>query len=888
MSWLTGLRARLRLLVGRRGAEARMEEEFRFHLEMETERRIRAGATPAEARRQALVAFGGVERYRESMRDGWGLRWLRELARDARFAARSLAKTPGFTTAAVLTLALGIGANTAAFSVLYRVLLRPLPYPAADRLVEVAGTYRGRSDALEVTYPEFRFLQQNVQGLVRLAARAPVGFDLYAGGEAERVHGLRVSSGYFRVLGVPPALGRGFTTAEDRLGGPRVAILSHELWERRFAGARDIVGRTILLDGEPYTVIGVMPAGFRSAGNVTVQGGGTVDVWSTVGQVSRTIGSGLNLDVLGRLRPGLSQVQVQAALAPAFDAYERQFSQLLPQRGTSVTLRPFGRLVGQPAQRPVTILFVASALLLLIACANVVGLMLGRALTRDGEIALRMALGASRRQLLQLLLVESVTLALIGGAAALLVAEWGVHTLLGLLPVELAGVASMEMSAGPLAFNFAVAIVAGLVLGLVPAWQMSGVQPRAQLQDAAARTTAGVHRARLRNALVIGELAISLVLLVGAGLLIRTLSNLLASDVGFDTHHVLTAEIWLTGTRYDSTSSIAGFYDALLARVDAIPGVRAAGVIEAGLPLQRGGNMPALVEGRMPYRIVDYRAVTPGYFKALGVPLIEGRSIGGEDQQGAQPVAVVNRAFARTFFPGADVIGHVVRVGGSSHPLRRIVGVLGNASAGADRAAPPTVFIPAAQTPAGLTLGFDGWFATHVVVRTAGDPVALAGALTRVIRGTDPQVPLGRVQSMDRVLSTSVAFQRFAALLLAVFAGLAVMLAAVGVFASVAWFATQRRHEMGVRIALGARPGDVVRMVVGRAMLVAGAGVGIGLGGALALSRVLRTQLYHVSPFDPLTFTLVAASLAAVVLLSSYLPARRAASADPVEALRAQ
>ena len=802
------------------------------------------------------------------------------LTQDLRYTMRSLLarQSRSFTFVAVMTLALGIGATTAMFSVLYGVLLRPLPYPEPDRLVEMAGGYQGQAGEMAVTHQEFRFLHEQSPVFQYVAATTPVGFNVFTGSEAVRASGLRVSRDYFRVLGVAPAVGREFLAEEDQPGGARAVVLSHGFWQRRINGDASIVGRAISLDGEPYTVVGVMPAGFQSLP--------AVDVWSTLAQVGQSIGGGENLQVIGRLKPGLTLAGAQAGMQGTTAAYQREFKERL-QPGVSIMLAPYHTLVVSQARTPVLILSGAIAFVLLIACANVASLLLGRATTRSRELALRVALGASRGRVMRQLLTESVLLALAGGMLGLLLADWGLHALLSLAPDELPRAADIQLDHWALLFTVGTSLITGIAFGLMPAWRAARTDVHPLLKEGSARAAGSLRQGRVRNVLVIGEIALSIVLLIGAGLLLRTFANLARTDPGFDGSKVLSAEIWLTGTRYDSTAAIANFYQRLTERIEALPGVRSAAVIEAGLPLERGGRMGGMVDGLRLDESLDYRTITPGFFQALGVKLEQGRTFGAADADSAEPVAIVNETLARQSLQTRNAVGHMVTIGNGARP-RRVVGVVGNVRSYIGLPAPPTVFIPSAQTPASFTRLFSAWYPTHVIVRTSGDPAALGTALTRAIQETDAQVPIGRVRTMNEVLSASLAPQRFVMLLLSIFAVLAVVLAAVGIYGLMSFLVAQRTHEIGVRMAIGARPTDVLRMIVGRTVLLAGIGGALGLLGAGVLTRLLDSLLFGVTPTDPLIFFGVAAALVLVAIAASAMPARRAARVDPMIALRSE
>ena len=786
------------------------------------------------------------------------------LLQDVRYAIRTLAKSPGFTSIALLTLALGIGANTAMFSVFYGVLLRPLPYAEPERIVGLAQTYPGGRGVRNLTYMQFEFLQRNAAMFESVAAAASVGFNLSDGAQADRVYGLRVSKDYFHVLGVAPALGRAFLPEEDQPNAPGAIILSHGLWQRRFGGDSDVIGRAVLLDGTPTTVVGVMPASFHSPNGA--------DAWSTLAQVGRTVGGGSNLAIIGRLATGTSLAQARGDMARFTEPFRTLFSRSVSKDAT-LDLDSYRSQITSDVRTPVRVLLGAIAFVLLIACANVASLMLGRSAARQHEIAVRTALGATRGRVMRQLLTESVLLGLVGGALGLLVASWGVSALLALEPNALPGTTEIQLDRWALAFTFGLSVFTGLAFGVAPAWQAS--------RASSARVIGSRQQARLRNGLVVGEIALSLILLVGAGLLIQTFARLIGTDPGFETRRLVSAEIWLTGTRYDSTRAISGFYRDLTSRLAALPGVQGAAVVEAGLPLQQGGNATVIVsESRLS---IDYRVITPGYFRTLGAALLEGRDFSESDAAGAAPVVIVNESFVRRHLTGAATLGSLITV--EDQP-RQVVGVVRDVRSYVGWPAPPTVFVPSAQTPASLTRLFGSWFPTHVVVRMSGDPKSAQGFLTGIIREADALVPIGRVRPMEDVLLGSLSFQRFLMTLLSVFGGLAITLAAIGLYGVIAYVVAERTHEIGVRMALGARARDVLRMVLGRGLRLVALGLALGLAGALGLTRFIASQLYGVRAMDPVTFASVSALLALVALVACWLPARRAARVDPLIALR--
>jgi predicted permease len=797
------------------------------------------------------------------------------LISDIRYAVRMLVKAPGFAAVAITTLALGIGANTAIFSVFYGVLLRPLPFPEPHRLVSLANVYQGVHDEMAVTYREYSFVAEQAPIFESLAAMTSVGMNLYSDGAAERLSVLHVSKDYFSVLGVSPELGRGFAAEEDQENGPRAVVLSHDLWRTKFGGDRDVIGRAVLLDGMPYTIVGVVPQFYQPEYDAKL--------WTTLAQVGRTIGSGQNLEVVGRLKRDMSLAQAQARMQPVWAAYRTAFKGMISQDYTQDIEARQAQMV-RALNAPLRVLLGAIGFVLLIACANVANLTLGRAAVRVREIAVRTAIGASRGRVMQQLLTESLVLALLGGGAGLLLAEWGLSALPRLAPTSVPWEA-VRLDGWALAFTFVISLAAGALFGLAPAWQTARGKLYDGLKEGSARSTAGVGRGRLRQSLVVAEVALSLVLLAGAGLLVQAFAKLIRTETGFDTDHVAAAEIWLTGSRYDSTLKITNFYRDLTTRIEHLPGVRSAAVIEAGLPLRRGGNMPTKVDTGYVMETINYRTVTPGLFATLGIPLRQGRVFTDGDDGGAENVAIVNESFARRFLR-AGALDHVVVVGGRTQPTRRIVGVVGDVKSEITQRILPTVFLPSAQTSVGLTRAFSSWFPIHILARTAGDPGPVAAQLRRVIHEADPQVPVGRARTMNEVLSASLALQRFLMALLGGFAALALTLAAVGLYGVISSLVTQRTHEIGVRMALGAEAKDVLRLVLGQGMLLCAVGVLLGLGASAALTRLLINQLYGINPVDPATFAAVTALLVVIGLGACLVPARRATKVDPMVALR--
>jgi predicted permease len=802
---------------------------------------------------------------------------LTQLLQDIRLALRGLRRQPGFTLVALLTLALGIGANTAVFSVMYSVLIRPLPLPDAQALVSF--TEPGADGPIEtaVNWPEYQVVEQYVAPAMHLAAETPVGFNISNGEATIRASGLRVTHTYFGVLGVRAAIGRTFEAEEDQLGGPNTVVLSHGLWQRQFAADPGVIGRSIVIDGKPFVVIGVLPATYQPLYET--------EAWSTIGQVSRTIGSGQNLGLIGRLKPGVSFEAAEERIPLLQRALGEQFGRFAPGRNV-IGVASYRAMTVQDVSLPLRVVTGAIALVLLIACANVASLVLSRGAARNRELAVRVALGASRGSLVRLLMLESVVLALAGGALGFLVSVWGLQGLHALLPPNLPQTGGIQLDWVALLFTLVISLVTGVLVGLIPAWQLTRSALHDSIRQGSSRITAPANR--LRNTLVIGEVAIAMVLLVGAGLLIQAFSKLMKTDPGFDPKGVVSGEIWLTGTRYTTTEAVANFYRDLSAKLKTLPGVTGAAVVEAGQPLRRGGNMPFDMEGVQDRNAVGYRTVTPDYLPMLGVPLKQGRMLEESDTESGEQVVIVNEAFVRRYSSDREPLGRMIKIGGGEVAPRRIVGVVGDLRSFVGFPAEPTVFYASRQTPIGLTNGFSSWFPIHVMVRTTGSTDGLPDAIVRAIQAVDPMVPVGQVRPMSEVLSQSLAMQQFVMRLLGLFASLAGILAAIGIYGVISYLVVQRTQELGVRMALGARQADVLAMVLGRGMRLTLTGIAFGLVGALAFTRVLRSQLWGVSATDPVTLVAVSLLFTVIALVACWVPARRATRVDPMVAMRGE
>jgi putative ABC transport system permease protein len=877
MNWLRRIYARMRGIWHAETIQQEIAEELQFHLDLRTEENLKRGMSPEEARRAAERRFGNASVIKDM---GWEVRgnWLASFGQDLRYGARMLRKNPSFSLIAIITLALGIGANTAIFSVVNAVLLRPLPYPEADRLVYVGQQYRG--EVAGSGGPKFLFWREQSQSFEALACYSQyggAGGNLAGGQEAEYVTGLRVSEDFFRVLRVYPVLGRAFTHEEDTPGGARVGIVSDGLWRRSFGADKDLIGKTVLLNGQPLTVVGIMPPQFRFGANVDLfvpmraQRGSDVDP---------------NAEVVGRLKPGVTLQQAQAELKLIAEKYRAAFPREM-QANESIGAKPYQDLFTEDVAKYLWIFLGAVSFLLLIACANVANLQLSRATARQHEIAMRLALGASGGRIMRQLLTEGLLLALVGGAAGLLVAFWGTELLTTLLPQGfLPRVAELNIDWHVLAFAFAASIMTGLLFGAAPAWQARKVDVNTALKESASKGT--TTRGRLRGMLVVAEVALSLVLLVSAGLLIRTFTNLLGVTPGFDPHNVLTFQINLNGERYKTTDRASAFYHDALERISHLPGVEAAAVTNK-LPLDWQFNLPIFFPDKPDEaQSVQFRVITPDYFRVMKIDVTEGRAFNDADTPAGQPVAIVNEAFVRRFYAGKNPLAQQFSVGRTiDEPERQIVGIVSDIKQqGLDRPAPAMVYVPMPQVSDKLLAIVRSFTPASFAVRTTVEPTSLTPTIKREIAAMDATLPLSHIATMEEVAAHSITSQRFNMLLLCLFAALGLLLAAVGIYGVTSYSVLQRTQEIGIRMALGAQSKDMLRMIIRQGMALVLLGVVIGLIGAFALTRVMQSLLYGISATDPLTFALLTLLLTLVALVACYLPARRATKVDPLIALR--
>ena len=808
------------------------------------------------------------------------------LWQDIRYGFRTLRKSPGFTAVAVAALALGIGANSAIFSVVNAVLLRALPYKDPERLVMLWERHP-QNERMGVAGLNFVEWQKQAASFEAMTVFVQTGFDLAGQGDAERIQGTRASSSFFDVVGAKPVLGRTFLPGEDAAGAERVALISHGFWQKRFGGDAQVIGRVVQLNDEGHTVVGVMPPDF----------GDQLDewVWTPLhADANGAVGGGRSLTALARLKPGVTQAQAQSEL----DAIAGGLAEARPDfnRDWGVRVVPLHEQVTGGVRLPLLVLFGAVGFVLLIACANVANLSLARAARRGRELAIRTALGATRWRLVRQMLTENVLLALAGGALGLLLALWGVDLLLALAPGDIPRAREIGVDVPVLAFTFAVSVLTGLVFGLAPALQGSRGDVSGALKEAARGSAASFGRSRLRGALVVVEVALAVVLLTGAGLLMRSFVRLTDVDPGFSPANVLLMEFPLSPSRYKEDSQVTLFYDEMLRRVRALPGVEAAGTTHSA-PLAGSDSVRPFVmaDGAPPEpgkeSGASYRVVSPGYFRAMGVPVLRGRDFGDADNHASPGVVVINRTMARRFWNGeSEALGRRMRQGavGGESPWLEVVGVVGDVRhAGLDSEPKPEMYFPYAQAviQRSTSISANSRRIT-LAVRASGDTAGLADAARREISALDKNQPVTGVRTLGEAVSRSVTPQRFNTLLLGIFAALAVALAVIGVYGVMSFSVGGRTREIGIRMALGAQGKDIMRMVVGQGMALVLAGVALGVVASFAAARLIESLLYGVSAADPLVFAATPALLCAVALFACYLPARRATKVSPVTALR--
>ena len=888
--WIYTLRLRLRSLFRRERLDQELDDELSDHIARKTEEYAAKGLPREEARAAALREFGGVEQAKEKCRDVRKVNWIADFAQDLQIGLRMLRKSPGFTAAAILTLALGIGANSAIFSVVEGVLLAPLPYAQPERLVMVLESNQiFPQDA--ISYPNFLDWQRTARSFEQMSAvMVAQGFDLTGPGTAEHVDGQALSSGFFHTLGVKLALGREFSPSEDRRGGARTAVISNRLWKNRFAGSFEALGKTVILGGVDYTIIGILPPGFRFLDEA--------DVYVPVAQYDPLIldarGGHDSMVSIARLKPGVSIAQARAEMS----AIQNHLDEIYPEadRGIGIDIGPLKQSIVGDVRGSLLMLLGAVGLVLLIACANVASLLLTRSTARTREFAIRAALGASRARLARQLLTESMILSLAGGAVGVAVAVGGIGPMLAAVPGTLPRSENIGVNAAVVWFAFGVSILVGILFGLLPAFRISRIDLQASLKEGGRGSTTAHHRAL--STLAIVQMALTLVLLMGAGLLFRTIRQLWKIDPGFDTEHVLTFKASLSPSAMKSGAEIRNGFLQMMERIRSIAGVRAADFTLL-VPLTSEDNeAPFWIDSQKPAvpqnaaRMVVFDT-GPDYLRTMGIPLLQGRFFTAEDNTNSACVGVIDSVLAQTFFPGENPVGKTMTFGWPAAPWGpcAIIGVVGHVNhwglgePGTNTKAQS--YYPMLQASDKL------WPLAYpylqIVVRTAADAASVMPAIKAAVYAADGSQPVYDVRTMQEIVAESMSTQRFPMVLLGAFAGLALLLASVGIYGVISYSVTLRVHEIGIRMALGAEKRDVFRMIVVQGLRLAAVGLAIGTVAALVLARVLASfshLLYGVGTSDPATFLAVSALLTAVVIFACSIPARRAMRVDPMVALR--
>ncbi len=814
---------------------------------------------------------------------------------DVRYSLRTMRRNLGFTAIALAALAIGIGANTAIFTVVDAVLLQPLPYPEPERIMKLGRQYRtgvGNSNSI----PKYMMWRKNeVFEAMAVYDFGALAMNLGSGNPPEPVKVVHVSADYFKVFGVSPIVGRSFSEAEDLPRGPAVAVISHGVWQARLGGASDVLGRPILLNGVPHSVVGVIPNGFHADPET--------DIWISLQADPNSTNQGHYLNVAGRLKPGVS---VEAARAQ-MNIVGEQFRKANPQwmdKEESVAVVPMREATTGDVRTALLVLFGAVALVLLIACGNVANLLLARAAGRQRELAIRSAMGANRSRVVRQLLTESVILAGMGGLLGLALGAWGVRGLLMLVPGNIPRVTAADGGAivipaldwRVMAFTLGLAVLTGIVFGLFPALHTSKPDLVSTLKEASGRSGTAVRHKRVRSALVVIETALALVLLVGAALLIRSFVGLRTVNSGLDAHNVFTFQTSLAGTSYSTTALVSNFSNQVIQRLEAVPGVEAAATTIV-LPVEAGIDLPFAIVGKPPTRgeyngDEQWRSVSPHYFPVFKVPVLRGRGFTEADTGAGARVVVINDAMAKKYWPNEDPIGQVIVIGKGlgpqfEDPPRQVVGIVGNVREnGLSNSGVGVMYVPQTQMAEGLTALANNVIPLSWAVRTASDPLPLRVAIERELRAVDGQLPISRVRTMEQVLSGAVARQNFNMVLLSIFAGVALVLAAIGIYGLMSYSVEQRTQEIGIRMALGANRSTMLKSVLREGLTLAIVGVVLGLGLAYGLTRLLASLLFGVKASDPLAFALVASLLTLVAAVAALIPAHRATRIDPAIALR--
>jgi predicted permease len=864
--------------------EEQLEKELRFHFEQHTADLVALGHDPAEARRQARLALGGPEQVKEECRDARGTRWLEDLWQDLRYALRTLRQKPGFAVIALATLGLGIGATTVMFTVINGVILKPLPYPEPDRLLTVHGQNEKYGEQWGFSYPEFLDCQRQSRSLGPMAAWTYSGATVSEPGEAQYVDGREISSELFSVLGISLSKGRAFLPEEDRPGAAPVIIISYGLWQRRYAESPATIGKPIVFDGKPYTVVGVAPAGLRLDGET--------DVFTPLGQSTRPQMQNRGarfIHVLGRLRTGVTTSEAQAELSLIARRLAEQYPTFNEGRG--MVAHPLRQEVVGNIRSILWLLLGAVSLVLLIACVNVASLLLARAVSRERELAMRVALGAGRGRLMRQCLTEGAVLGLSGGVLGVLVAAAGIRPFVVFWPGSLPRAEEVQLDWHVLLFALVTSLASGLLFGMAPALRAPARELEQTLR-AGARTLA-VSSRRMHSGFVISEIALAVVLLVSAGMLGRTLVRLSSLDPGVNIHNVLTTRVALSPATLATTGQIRAAWQQVLDRARQVPGVQTVGLADI-VPMREGENSVGYWATPVPpppnqEPIALASCVTPDYLKVMGIPLRHGRFFNEQDQVGHDLVVVIDDVLAQHAFGGSEAVGKRLWIPGMSPGPVQVIGVVGHVRhwglAGDDQSrVRDQIYYSFAQVPDPLLRFFSS--VMSMAVRTNIPPLNLVEPLRRELRGAAGDQVLYNVRTMEQLASDSLARQRFLLLLFGIFAVLALLLACIGIYGVLAYLTSRRAPEIGVRMALGATVGDVMRLVLRQSLGMILVGAGIGSVAALAAGKLLERLVAGVKPAEPLTFTITISVLLVAALFASFIPARRASRLDPVKALR--
>jgi putative ABC transport system permease protein len=884
MSWIGEMWRRVAMLMRRDKFEAELREEMRAHREMKERELREEGMSAEEARYRASREFGNTAWLQEESRGRWGWDWLEDLAQDFAYGARGLRKSPGFTATAVITLILGIGATTAIFSVVNGVLLRPLRYAEPGQLVRIEEKHRGW-DSVAFSHATYRDLvTRKYQALTAIAGYRPFSFNVTGGAEPEQVDGALVSANIFSVLGVAPELGRGFTEEEQRNGADHVVVLSYGLWQRRFGGDPEIIGKTIRVSDTPREIVGVMPARFEFPDKTQwLPGAGVAGLWVPLainGPFADNRKSHL-VKAIGRLAPGASLAAAQGELDGLAQGINEQYPGVDP--GLGIGAWNLQRRMTEKVRPALLVLLGAVGLMVLAACANVANLVLMRNTGRSREFAVRVALGAGRGRLLRQCFVESLLLGVGGGVGGILLASWSMKLIAAFGPQDIPRLNEARIDGQVLAFAMGLSLLTAAIFGAAPAAGASGADPNESLKEGAKGTTSAKGN-RLRGTLVVAEMALALMLLAGGGLLINSFVRLAHVSPGFDESHLLTMSVFLSPEKYaERQNAIAPFLESVEERTRALPGVVSVGVVNS-LPIKGGVNTDFEIVGRP--RVgsesfdADVRIATDSYFATMRIPLLRGRSFNAFDTESSAKVMVISQAMAQKYWPNEDPIGKRVTMLNWGPPLTgEIVGIVGDVKDALDYPATSFFYWPERQFPSVFAA---------LVVRTTGDPMDMAASVKAAVWSVDPNQPVSAVQSMEQVLANSVGRLRMQTVLLGVFAGLALLMAMVGIYGVMAYSVSGRAREIGIRMALGASGSAVRRLILGEGLFWTTIGTGLGLAGAVALAGVLSSLLFGVSPRDPWTLLCATLLLVGVAMMACYLPARRAMQVDPMKTLRAE